>query len=120
VLDRPPRWRSETEEDIMFGTRVGFVGRIIVIALVLVVGVGTGASFADGPPDWQKALTIRSKGLDHLYRLDTYANTIARRYHLDVSTRTSASAAPAWLKALVVRSDALDRAYHLGAYAPRP
>jgi hypothetical protein len=102
----------------VFGKRFGFATRIVVAAVVLVIGVSTGAALAAQPPDWQKALNVRSKALDHRYDLDRYAITLVRKYHLGGPTRTAASAtAPEWLKALIVRSDALDRRYGLGAYA---
>jgi len=106
---------GEIEEGTVFGKSLarGFVLAVVALAL----GVSSGAAFAAQPPDWQKALNIRSKALDQKYRLDKYANMVARKYHLG-STRTSASAgAPGWLKALIVRSDALDRQYGLGVYA---
>jgi hypothetical protein len=106
----------DIEEDIVFGKR--FARGLVLVVVALALGVSTGAAFAAQPPDWQKALNVRSKALDHKYRLDKYAGTLARRYHLGGSTRTSASAgAPDWLTALVVRSDALDREYGLGPYA---
>jgi len=107
---------GEIEEGTVFGKSLARGLVLVVVALAL--GVSTGASFAAQPPDWQKALNIRSKALDQKYRLDKYANMVARKYHIGVSTRTSASAgAPDWLKALIVRSDALDRKYGLGVYA---
>jgi hypothetical protein len=99
----------------MFGRRV--IRGLVLVVLAIAIGANAGAALASQPPDWQKALNVRSQALDHRYKLDRYAATLARKYHLG-STRTSASAgAPDWLKALVVRSDALDRAYGLGAYA---
>lgn len=107
---------EEIEEGTVFGKSLARGLVLVVVALAL--GVSTGAAFAAQPPDWQKALNIRSKALDQKYRLDKYANMVARKYHLSGSTRTSASAgAPGWLKALIERSDALDRRYGLGAYA---
>jgi hypothetical protein len=109
---------GHTEEGIVFGRRCKLASGIAIAALVLVAGPGSGAAIAGQPPDWQKALTARSQALDHKYRLDKYAASIAHRYHLGVATRTAASTgAPDWLKALIVRSDALDREYGLGAYA---
>ena len=106
---------GEIEEGIVFGKSLARGLVLVVVALAL--GVSSGAAFAAQPPDWQKALNIRSKALDQKYRLDKYASMVARKYHL--TTRTSASAgAPDWLKALIVRSDALDRKYGLGVYAP--
>lgn len=100
----------------MFGKRV--IRGLVLVVLAIAIGANAGAALAAQPPDWQKALNIRSKGLDHKYGLDKYAATLARRYHLGGSTRTSASTgAPDWLKALIVRSDALDRMYGLGVYA---
>ena len=100
----------------MVGNRLARGLVLVVVALAL--GVSSGGALAAQPPDWQTALNIRSSALDHKYRLDTYASTLARRYHLGGSTRTSASVgAPVWLTALIVRSDALDREYGLGAYA---
>ena len=108
---------GEIEEGTVFGKSLARGLVLVVVALAL--GVSSGAAFAaQPPPDWQKALNIRSKALDQKYRLDKYASMVARKYHLNASTRTSASAgAPDWLKALIVRSDALDREYGLGAYA---
>jgi hypothetical protein len=107
---------GETEEDIVFGKR--FARGLVLVVVALALGVSSGAALAAQPPDWQKALSVRSKALDHKYRLDKYASMLARRYHLGGSTRTSAStAAPDWLTALIERSDALDRAYGLGPYA---
>jgi hypothetical protein len=105
---------GETEEDIVFGKR--FARGLVLVVVALALGVSSGAALAAQPPDWQKALNVRSKALDHKYRLDKYASMLARRYHLGGSTRASA-AAPDWLTALIARSDALDRAYGLGPYA---
>jgi hypothetical protein len=107
---------GQIEEGTVFGKSLARGLVLVVVALAL--GVSSGAAFAAQPPDWQKALNIRSKALDQKYRLDKYASMVARKYHLGTSTRTSASAgAPDWLKALIVRSDALDRKYGLGVYA---
>ncbi len=107
---------GEIEEGTVFGKSLARGLVLVVVALAL--GVSGGAAFAAQPPDWQKALNIRSKALDQKYRLDKYASEVARKYHLNTSARTSASAgAPDWLKALIVRSDALDRKYGLGVYA---
>ncbi len=100
----------------MFGK--GLARGLVLVVVALALGVSTGAALAAQPPDWQKALNARSKALDQKYRLDKYANMVARKYHFGASARTTASAgAPDWLKALIVRSDALDREYGLGAYA---
>jgi hypothetical protein len=110
------------------------VGAVIVIAAF---GVTTAVAHSGGAPAWQRALMIRSAGLDQRYlettqlrrqvstpepgwlvALKLRSEALDRRYGLTDARTSQAAGGQDWYRALMERSDALDRAFHLGRYAP--
>jgi hypothetical protein len=127
----------ETKEETMNGVRAA-VATLVVMAIAVVIGVGT--TVASGDPPWGVALELRSEELNRqhglgesarkptgtsvrtpawLRALEIRSEALNRKYGLGRYARKPASVTdPQWLRALVIRSDALNRQYKLGEYAP--
>jgi hypothetical protein len=77
------------------------VAGILVAAVVLVES----AQAAGAPPQWKRALAVRSNALDRQYSLGRFA----------VPASAGTSTPPAWMRALESRGQAMNAKYHLGA-----
>jgi hypothetical protein len=81
-----------------------------LLILILVVAATTfvpAHAAAGSMPPWERALAIRSDGLNRTNHLGRYA----------IPRSLNAQSDRAWLRALEIRSNALNLRYHLGPYA---